>query len=43
MQLTIFGASGGTGRRLVEQAPAAGHTVTAWSGTRPGCRCATTG
>ena len=29
MQLTIFGASGGTGRRLVEQALAAGHTVTA--------------
>jgi putative NADH-flavin reductase len=29
MQLTIFGASGGTGHRLVEQALAAGHTVTA--------------
>jgi putative NADH-flavin reductase len=29
MRLTIFGASGQTGRRLVEQALAAGHTVTA--------------
>jgi putative NADH-flavin reductase len=29
MQLTIFGASGGTWHRLVEQALAAGHTVTA--------------
>jgi putative NADH-flavin reductase len=29
MQLTIFGASGGTGHWLVEQALAAGHTVTA--------------
>jgi putative NADH-flavin reductase len=29
MRLTIFGASGKTGRRLVEQALAAGHTVTA--------------
>jgi putative NADH-flavin reductase len=29
MQLTIFGASGATGRRLVEQALGAGHTVTA--------------
>jgi putative NADH-flavin reductase len=29
MQLTIFGASGNTGRHLVEQALAAGHTVTA--------------
>jgi len=29
MQLTIFGASGKTGRRLVEQALGAGHTVTA--------------
>lgn len=29
MRLTIFGASGGTGRRLVEQALAAGHNVTA--------------
>jgi putative NADH-flavin reductase len=29
MRLTIFGASGGTGRRLVEQALAAGHDVTA--------------
>jgi putative NADH-flavin reductase len=29
MRLTVFGASGGTGRRLVEQALAAGHTVTA--------------
>jgi putative NADH-flavin reductase len=29
MQLTIFGASGATGRRLVEQALDAGHTVTA--------------
>jgi putative NADH-flavin reductase len=29
MQLTIFGASGKTGRHLVQQALAAGHTVTA--------------
>ena len=29
MKLTIFGATGGTGRQLVEQALAAGHTVTA--------------
>jgi putative NADH-flavin reductase len=29
VQLTVFGASGATGRRLVEQALAAGHTVTA--------------
>ena|SRR5215467_367002 len=29
MRLTIFGASGGTGRQLVEQALAAGHHVTA--------------
>ena len=29
MRLTVFGASGGTGRRLVEQALAAGHEVTA--------------
>lgn len=29
MRLTIFGASGKTGRRLVEQALAAGHEVTA--------------
>jgi putative NADH-flavin reductase len=29
MRLTVFGASGGTGRRLVEQALGAGHHVTA--------------
>jgi putative NADH-flavin reductase len=29
MQLTVFGASGATGRRLVEQALDAGHAVTA--------------
>lgn len=29
MKLAIFGATGGTGRQLVEQALAAGHTVTA--------------
>lgn len=29
MRLTIFGASGGTGRQLVEQALAGGHEVTA--------------
>lgn len=29
MRLTIFGASGGTGRQLVEQALAGGHRVTA--------------
>lgn len=29
MRLTIFGATGGTGRQLVEQALAAGHEVTA--------------
>jgi putative NADH-flavin reductase len=29
MQLTVFGASGATGRRLLEQALGAGHTVTA--------------
>lgn len=29
MKLTIFGATGGTGRELVEQACAAGHDVTA--------------
>ncbi len=29
MQLTVFGASGATGRRFVEQALDAGHTVTA--------------
>jgi putative NADH-flavin reductase len=29
MRLTVFGASGATGRRLVEQALGAGHTVTA--------------
>jgi putative NADH-flavin reductase len=29
VQLTVFGASGATGRRIVEQALAAGHTVTA--------------
>lgn len=29
MRLTSFGASGGTGRRVVEQAQAAGHHVTA--------------
>lgn len=29
MRVTVFGASGGTGRELVRQAVAAGHTVTA--------------
>jgi putative NADH-flavin reductase len=29
MQLTVFGASGATGRRLVDQALGAGHTLTA--------------
>jgi putative NADH-flavin reductase len=29
MQLTIFGATGGTGKRLLDQAVAAGHDVTA--------------
>jgi putative NADH-flavin reductase len=29
MRLTVFGASGATGRRLVEQALGAGHHVTA--------------
>src|SRR5690349_8197205 len=29
MKITIFGATGGTGRRLAEQALAAGHEVTA--------------
>lgn len=29
MRLTVFGASGGTGRRLLEQALGAGHNVTA--------------
>ena len=29
MKLAIFGATGGTGRALVEQALAAGHEVTA--------------
>lgn len=29
MKITIFGATGGTGRHLVEQASAAGHDVTA--------------
>lgn len=29
MQLTVFGATGGTGRQLVEQALAQGHAVTA--------------
>lgn len=29
MQLTIFGATGGTGRQVMEQALAAGHAVTA--------------
>jgi uncharacterized protein YbjT (DUF2867 family) len=28
MNLAIFGATGGTGRHLVDQALAAGHTVT---------------
>jgi uncharacterized protein YbjT (DUF2867 family) len=43
MRLTIFGASGQTGRQLVEQALDAGHTVAAVSGTRPGSPCATSG
>jgi len=43
MQLTVFGASGATGRRLVEQALHAGHHVTAVVRDRPGCRCATSG
>jgi nucleoside-diphosphate-sugar epimerase len=30
MRLTIFGATGGTGRQLVQQALAAGHEVTAF-------------
>jgi putative NADH-flavin reductase len=29
MRITVFGATGGTGRQLVQQALAAGHTVTA--------------
>ena len=29
MKLAIFGATGGTGQQLVEQALAAGHQVTA--------------
>jgi uncharacterized protein YbjT (DUF2867 family) len=29
MRLTIFGATGGIGRQLLEQAIASGHTVTA--------------
>ncbi|MCW2898195.1 MAG: NADH-flavin reductase, partial [Streptosporangiaceae bacterium] len=29
MKLTIFGATGGTGSQLVQQALAAGHEVTA--------------
>ncbi|HZC99491.1 MAG TPA: NAD(P)H-binding protein [Actinomycetes bacterium] len=43
MQLTVFGASGATGRRLVEQALDAGHTVTAVVRTRPGSPSATSG
>jgi putative NADH-flavin reductase len=36
MRLTVFGASGGTGRRLLEQALGAGHNVTAVT-RRPAC------
>src|SRR5579864_2671660 len=31
MKILIFGATGGTGRQLVEQALAQGHTVTAFA------------
>lgn len=31
MHLTIFGATGATGQRLIEQALAAGHQVTAYA------------
>jgi uncharacterized protein YbjT (DUF2867 family) len=31
MKLVIFGATGGTGRQLVEQALAEGHQVTAFA------------
>ena len=33
MNLLIFGATGGTGRQLVAQALAQGHTVTAFART----------
>jgi hypothetical protein len=35
MRLTIFGASGGTGRRVVEQALAAGHQPAAGRASQP--------
>lgn len=35
MNLLIIGATGGTGRTLVEKAPAQGHAVTAFVRTLP--------
>lgn len=35
MNIIVFGASGGIGRQIVEQAPATGHTVTAFQHRTP--------
>lgn len=43
MKLTIFGATGRTGMRVVEQALVAGHDVVAFVRNPAGSPCATAG
>jgi len=43
MKLAIFGATGGTGKQLVEQALAAGHEVVVLVRDNPNSLCDTSG
>ena len=38
MKIIVFGATGGTGKLIVSQALAKGHTVTAFARNPKGCR-----